>query len=71
MLCSGGKSLRHDPSGLAYGGRSQIVNPRGVVLADGGGQEGVVQAEIDLEAQASYRHEFPALGDMRFSCRSP
>ena len=25
-----------DPSGLAYGGRSQIIDPRGVVLADGG-----------------------------------
>ena len=58
-----------DPSGLAYGGRSQIVDPRGEVLADGGAEEGVVQAEIDLEAQAGYRREFPALDDMRFSCR--
>jgi len=58
-----------DPSGLAYGGRSQIVDPRGVVLTDGGGQECVVQAEIDLEVQASYRREFPALDDMRFSYR--
>ena len=60
-----------DPSGLAYGGRSQIVDPRGVVLIDGGGEEGVIQAEIDLEAQASYRREFPALNDMRFEFRMP
>ena len=32
-----------DPSGLAYGGRSQIIDPRGVVLADGGVKEGVGQ----------------------------
>jgi predicted amidohydrolase len=54
-----------DPSGLAYGGRSQIIDPRGAVLADGGGQEGVIQAEIDLEAQKQYRHKLPALNDMR------
>ena len=54
-----------DPSGLAYGGRSQILDPRGAVLADGRGQEGVIQAEIDLEAQNGYRREFPALDDMR------
>jgi predicted amidohydrolase len=60
-----------DPSGLAYGGRSQIIDPQGVVLADGGVQEGVIQAEIDLEAQTRYRREFPALDDMRFSFRIP
>lgn len=56
-----------DPSGLAYSGRSQIIDPRGAVLADGGSQEGVIQAEIDLETQARYRREFPALNDIRFS----
>ena len=60
-----------DPLGLAYGGRSQIIDPRGVVLADGGVHEGVVQAEIDLEAQTRYRREFPALDDMRFSFHIP
>jgi predicted amidohydrolase len=54
-----------DPSGLAYGGRSQIVDPRGVVLADAGNREAVIQTEIDLEVQARYRHEFPALNDIR------
>lgn len=55
-----------DPSGLAYGGRSQIIDPRGAVLADAGSQEGVIQAGIDLESQRRYRREFPALNDMRF-----
>ena len=54
-----------DPSGLSYGGRSQIIDPRGFVLADGGNQEGIIQAEINLEAQARYRREFPALADVR------
>ena len=56
----------HDPSGLAYSGRSQIIDPRGVVLADAGQAEGVIQAAVDLEAQRSYRREFPALRDRRF-----
>lgn len=60
-----------DPSGLAYGGRSQVVDPRGEILADAGTGEGVIQAEIDLEAQARYRREFPALGDMRLSVGLP
>jgi omega-amidase len=60
-----------DPSGMPYSGRSQIIDPRGVVLADGGSQEGVIQADLDLEAQARYRLEFPALQDMRFQCGLP
>jgi omega-amidase len=60
-----------DPSGLVYGGRSQIIDPLGVVLADGGVQEGVIKAEIDLEVQTRYRRDFPALDDMRYSFLSP
>jgi predicted amidohydrolase len=60
-----------DPSGLAYGGRSQIIDPRGEVLTDAGTREGVIQAEIDLEAQDRYRREFPALADMRLSAGLP
>lgn len=56
-----------DPSGLAYGGRSQIIDPRGAVVADADDQPCVIQAEIDLEAQSRYRREFPALNDMRIS----
>jgi predicted amidohydrolase len=56
-----------DPSGLAYSGRSQIIDPRGAVLADAGQQEGVIRAAVDLEAQLAYRRDFPALQDRRFS----
>lgn len=60
-----------DPSGLEYGGRSRIVDPRGEVLADAGSEPCVIQAEVDLESQARYRREFPALDDMRFAIRAP
>ncbi len=55
----------HDPSGLAYGGRSQIIDSFGTVLADGGPLECVVQADIELADQARYRRELPALNDAR------
>ncbi len=54
-----------DPTGLPYGGRSQIIDPFGIVLADAGGQECVIQVEIDLAEQARYRREFPALNDAK------
>jgi omega-amidase len=53
-----------DPN-VAYPGRSLILDPRGEVLADGGPHEGIVRAEIDLDALNAYRRTFPALADMR------
>jgi omega-amidase len=55
-----------DPK-LAYSGRGQLIDPRGNVLADGGNREGVFGAEIDLASLYSYRKEFPALQDMKFT----
>ena len=49
------------PTGLTYSGRSQIIDPTGVVLVDAGSDEGVIQAELDLAALRRYRHAFPAL----------
>jgi predicted amidohydrolase len=54
-----------DPSGLAYSGRSQIIDPRGAILADAEEHEGVIQAAVDLSALRAYRREFPALRDRR------
>jgi predicted amidohydrolase len=54
-----------DPSGLAYSGRSQIIDPRGAILADAGDQEAVIQADVDLDDLRRYRTEFPALRDIR------
>ena len=53
-----------DPN-LAYSGRSQIIDPRGKVVADAGSDEGLLSAEIDLEDLADYRRQFPALNDIR------
>lgn len=50
---------------LEYTGRSQIVGPHGNVLADAGGAEGIVTAEVDLIGLREYRRAFPALADMR------
>lgn len=54
----------HDPK-LAYGGRSLIIDPRGQIIADAGGAETVISADVDLAMLLSYRQEFPALADMR------
>jgi predicted amidohydrolase len=53
-----------DPK-LAYSGRSQLIDPRGNVLADAGNAEGVFGAEIDLDSLRAYRKDFPALNDMK------
>lgn len=46
-----------------YPGRSQVIGPRGEVLADGGAGEGVAVAELDAAAVTAWRTEFPALRD--------
>lgn len=54
-----------DPK-LHYSGHSQIIDPRGEILADGGNEEGVISAELNLLELETYRREFPALADIRF-----
>ncbi|HKG80277.1 MAG TPA: nitrilase-related carbon-nitrogen hydrolase, partial [Pyrinomonadaceae bacterium] len=53
----------NDPK-LSYSGHSMIIDPRGEVLADASEVEGVISAEIDAEALAQYRREFPFLNDI-------
>jgi omega-amidase len=53
-----------DPN-VAYSGRSQVIDPRGEIIADGGGDEGVIAADLDLESLRAYREKFPALTDIR------
>lgn len=55
-----------DPK-LHYAGRSQIISPRGEIIADAGSKETVINAEVDLRELENYRREFPALADMRFA----
>ena len=53
-----------DSSGLVYSGRSQIIDPRGAVLADGIDGEGIIRAQVDLADLRRYRRDFPAIEDI-------
>ena len=53
-----------DPGHL-YPGRTLIVDPHGTVIADGGREEGLVTADIDIAKVISWRKEFPVLQDTR------
>jgi predicted amidohydrolase len=54
----------HAP-GLRSGGRSMIVDPWGLVLAQAPDAETYVLAELDLEAQAGVRRRLPSLANRR------
>jgi len=54
----------HAP-GLRSGGRSMIVDPWGVVLAQAPDTEGFVMAELDLDRQREIRERMPALANRR------
>ncbi len=49
------------PGGHRSGGRSMIVDPWGVVLAQAPDGEGHIVAELDLERQAEIRAQLPVL----------
>jgi omega-amidase len=49
-----------------YAGGSIIVDAKGEVLAEGGDDDQVVSAEVDLEAAEAWRKEFGVLGDVRW-----
>lgn len=49
------------PGGMRSGGRSMIVDPWGVVLAQASDGEQHILAELDLERQAEIRAQLPAL----------
>jgi omega-amidase len=53
----------NDPS-QQYAGGSLIVSPHGEVLAEAGGGDEVIRAEIDMADLRSWRNEFPALQDV-------
>jgi len=52
-----------DPN-VEYPGHSQIINPRGEVVADAGVGESAVSATLDLPELQAYRQKFPALEDL-------
>jgi deaminated glutathione amidase len=53
------------PAGQHSGGRSMIVDPWGVVLAQASDGEGHIVAELDLEAQREIRARLPSLANRR------
>jgi predicted amidohydrolase len=53
------------PGGYRSGGRSMIVDPWGLVLAQAPDREGYALAELDLERQREVRERLPALANRR------
>ncbi len=54
-----------EPS-YSYSGRSVVVDPHGVIIADAGERETVLSAELDAAIVTGWRQEFPALADMQW-----
>jgi predicted amidohydrolase len=52
--------------GLQYAGASQIVDPYGKVISQGGQDGGLIMAEIDPDLVKQARKDFPALTDRVF-----
>jgi predicted amidohydrolase len=53
------------PGGQRSGGRSMIVDPWGVVLAQAEDREGHIVADLDLERQLEIRAQLPSLANRR------
>jgi len=53
------------PGGYRSGGRSMIVDPWGLILAQAPDTEGYVVAELDLERQREIREQLPSLANRR------
>ena len=52
-------------SGVTMGGRSQVVDASGTVLAQAGEAEEVLAVHVDLDAVPALRESFPVLADRR------
>lgn len=53
-----------DPN-APYSGVSMLLDPKGLMLCEGGAGEEVLCAEMAVEPLLAYRRKFPALSDMR------
>jgi predicted amidohydrolase len=52
-------------AGVTMGGRSQVVDATGAVLAQAGDGEEVLAVDVDLAAVDAWREQFPVLADRR------
>jgi predicted amidohydrolase len=51
--------------GIELGGHSCVIDPKGAVVARGGGNEEIIYVEVDPELPEKWREKFPALKDIR------
>lgn len=51
--------------GITLGGHSVVVDPTGVVVAQAGSEPDVLFADVDPDAAARWREQFPVLADIR------
>ncbi len=51
----------------SYSGRSIVVDPHGIIIADAGEKERILAATVDLETVQAWRRDFPALRDAHWS----
>jgi predicted amidohydrolase len=58
-------SVGEQAGGVQLAGHSRVVDPWGAVLFEAGAEEEVAVVEVDLQAVAATRGEFPVLGDRR------
>ncbi|HEX5176633.1 MAG TPA: carbon-nitrogen family hydrolase [Chthoniobacteraceae bacterium] len=54
-----------------YAGRSVVIDPHGIIVADAGEREGILTAEIDVEKAEAWRRDFPALRDAHWHPAEP
>ena len=54
-------------AGVTMGGRSQVVDATGAVLAEAGDGEEVLVVDVDLDAVDAWRTAFPVLADRRLT----
>lgn len=59
-----GQCGRHQPDGWTYG-RSMVIDPWGVVVAQASDGEGVTMARIDFDLVKKFRTEVPSLANRR------
>lgn len=52
-------------AGVEMGGRSVVVDPKGVVVAEAGVGEEILYADVDPAAVSEWRRAFPVLADRR------